>query len=45
MNEGLPFAENVVGKPEKQTGLSHRGVADEEELEEIVVILVHLKNI
>jgi len=30
----------VVGKPEKQTGLSDTGISDEEELEEVVAAVV-----
>ena len=35
----VPFAEDVVGEPEEETGLSHGGVSNEQKLEEIVVVL------
>lgn len=37
----VPFAEDVIGKSEEETGLTDGGVSNEEKLEKIVVILVH----
>lgn len=38
---GVPFAEDVVWESEEETALSDGGVADEQQLEEVVVVLVH----
>ena len=36
--------EGVLGEPEKDAGLAHPGVSDEEQLEQVVVRLGHLRQ-
>lgn len=45
MCEGVPLTEDIVGEPEEKAGLAHRGVADEEQFEQVVVVLIHKKLI
>lgn len=39
MRQKVPFAEDVVGEPQEETGFTNRGVTDEEEFEEVIVVL------
>lgn len=45
MCEDVPLTEDVVGEPEEKAGLPDRGVADEEQLEQVIVVLIHKKLI